>query len=260
MTIVRGKINKDNEWLEEQMVFRSPPPLFVASGVHFGSRFQWDKQGHLFFTLGERGTMQNAQDLTNTLGKIHRINDYGTVPEDNLFVNTPGAVGSIWSLGHRNPQGLTWNPVAGKLWESEHGLTGGDEIDIIEPGHKYGWRIATKAARGRNHEKIRAGSSSTIRRLRPAGFLSIPAISTRVGKIPACLVDALVGSELRRLEVSGDKVTHQEIAFDQFGRVHTVVQVPDGYLYVAIQSPTGVNGIPLAASTPGWIIRLMAMQ
>jgi glucose/arabinose dehydrogenase len=114
---VRGKISKDNTWTDQQVIFRSPTDLYVASGVHFGSRFVWDKDGHLFFSLGERGTMQNAQDLTKPLGKIHRVNDDGTVPKDNPFVNTPGADPTIWSYGHRNPQGFAWDPVSGKLWE-----------------------------------------------------------------------------------------------------------------------------------------------
>src|SRR6185503_10416880 len=78
--IVRGKINRNNEWTDQQVIYRVPSELYVASGVHFGSRFIWDRQGHLFFSLGERGTMQNAQDLKNPLGKIHRVNDDGTAP------------------------------------------------------------------------------------------------------------------------------------------------------------------------------------
>src|SRR5262249_43706310 len=109
--IVRGKSNKNNEWTDQQVGFRSPTGLDVPSGLHVGSRCEWDRDGHLFFTLGERGTMQNAQDLKNPLGKIHRVNDDGSVPKDNPFVNTPGADGTIWSYGHRNPEGLAWEPV-----------------------------------------------------------------------------------------------------------------------------------------------------
>jgi hypothetical protein len=88
--------------------------------------------------------MQNAQDLSSPLGKIHRVNDDGTIPGDNPFVKTPNAVPSIWSYGHRNPQGLAWDPISGRLWETEHGPTAGDEVNIIERGHNYGWGIATK--------------------------------------------------------------------------------------------------------------------
>ena len=85
----------------------------------------------------------DAQDLSKPTGKIHRVNDDGTVPTDNPFVKQAGALPTIWSYGHRNPQGLAWDPVTGKLWESEHGPTGGDEINIIEPGRNYGWGVIT---------------------------------------------------------------------------------------------------------------------
>src|SRR4249920_3005892 len=131
-----------NGWTDQELIFRGPPDLYSPSGSHFGCRLIFDRQDHLFFTLGERGTMQDAQDLSKPTGKIHRVTDTGAVPKDNPFVNKPGALGTIWSYGHRNPEGLAWDPVTGKLWESEHGPTGGDEINIIEKGHNYGWGVA----------------------------------------------------------------------------------------------------------------------
>ncbi|MEN3336741.1 MAG: aldose sugar dehydrogenase, partial [Acidobacteriota bacterium] len=126
--VVRGKINKNNEWTDQQVIFRAPPELYSSTNAHYGSRFIFDKQRHLFFTIGEKNAMVHAQDLGDPLGKIHRVNDDGTVPKDNPFVNRAGAVPTIWSYGHRHPQGLSWNPVDGSLWESEHGPQGGDEI------------------------------------------------------------------------------------------------------------------------------------
>ena len=154
--IVRGKINKNNEWVEQQVLFRAPAELYNSSNAHYGSRFIFDKENHLFFSLGEKQQMQDAQDLSKPTGKIHRINDDGTVPKDNPFVNKPGALPTIWSYGHRNPQGLAWDPVTGKLWESEHGPTGGDEINIIEPGHNYGWGVDHDGHPARHHEAHRA--------------------------------------------------------------------------------------------------------
>ncbi len=89
--IIRGKLNKNNEWTDEQVIFRGPPELYTTSGSHFGLRFLFDRDGHLFYSIGERGVMQNSQDLSNPLGKIHRVNDDGSVPKDNPFVSTPGA-------------------------------------------------------------------------------------------------------------------------------------------------------------------------
>jgi glucose/arabinose dehydrogenase len=106
--IVRGKINARNEWTDQQTIWRAPNGLYTSSGTHYGTRLLFDRENHLFFGLGDRNFNQpnKAQDLTSPFGKIHRFNDDGTTPKDNPFVNTPGAVGSIWTYGHRNPEGL----------------------------------------------------------------------------------------------------------------------------------------------------------
>jgi len=106
-------INDRNQWVDQAVVFRAPLELYTTSGAHYGCRLIFDRQGHLFFTVGERGNLASAQDLQTPLGKIHRVNDDGSVPSDNPFVNTPGAVPTIWSYGHRNPEGLAWEPNAG---------------------------------------------------------------------------------------------------------------------------------------------------
>jgi glucose/arabinose dehydrogenase len=259
--IVRGKINKKNQWTEQQVIFRSPAELYVSSGVHFGSRFTWDREGHLFFTLGERGTMQNAQDLKNGLGKIHRVNDDGSVPKDNPFVNTPGADATIWSYGHRNPEGLAWEPSTGRLWESEHGPTGGDEINIIEKGHNYGWGVASKGIQGGITKTSEPGMDDPIvyytPAIAPAGITFYTGSRYPGWKNSSLFVGGLVGQQFRRLEISNDKVVNQEVLFAQFGRVRDVVQGPDGYLYLALQTPTGGQGVPLSAATPGMIVRLL---
>ena len=89
--IVRGRINDRNQWVDQAVVFRAPAELYTTSGAHYGCRLIFDRQGHLFFTLGERGNQATAQNLETPLGKIHRVNDDGSVPADNPFINTPGA-------------------------------------------------------------------------------------------------------------------------------------------------------------------------
>ncbi|MEQ9208945.1 MAG: PQQ-dependent sugar dehydrogenase, partial [Pseudomonadales bacterium] len=138
---IRGRINDNNEWVDEEVIFRAAEDMYTTSGAHFGSRFLFDDKGHLFFSLGDRGEPEYAQDLSSPNGKIHRFNKDGTVPEENPFAGVDGALASIWSYGHRNPQGLAWDPDTGLMWESEHGPTGGDEINIIEPGKNYGWAV-----------------------------------------------------------------------------------------------------------------------
>jgi len=257
--IIRGKINKNNEWVDQQVLFHAKPEWYSSTNAHYGSRFIFDKQGHLFYTLGEKNSMANAQDLTNPLGKIHRINDDGSVPKDNPFVNTPGAIPTIWSYGHRNPQGLAWNPVTGKLWESEHGPQGGDEINIIEKGHNYGWGVITMGVQPGITERAHEGMEQPIVYYTPTIAPSGMTFYTG-NKYPQwknnLFVSALGGQQLRRLEIDGDKVTHQEQAFNQFGRVHDVIVGPDGYLYVTLQLP----GQSLSQSTPGMIARLIPVK
>jgi len=231
--IIRGKINKNNEWTDEKVLFRAPADVYSSTNAHYGSRFIFDKQNHLFFTLGEKNDPSKAQDLTTPLGKIHRINDDGSVPKDNPFVGKGNAVPSIWSYGHRNPQGLAWDPVSGKLWESEHGPQGGDEINIIEPGHNYGWGVITMGNDRRVTEQTHEGMEQPIvyytPTIAPSGMVFYTG-SRYPGWKNDLFVSALGGQQLRRLEISGDKVTHQEQVFNQFGRVHDVIIGPDGYL------------------------------
>ena len=140
--IVRGKI-RDNAWVDQQVIFRGSADLYSPANFHYGSRFIFDREGHLFYSIGDKGNAESAQDLSSPLGKVHRVNDDGSVPKDNPFVGKPGAVGSIWSYGHRNPQGFAFDPVTNKLWETEHGPTGGDELNLIEPGKNYGWAVVS---------------------------------------------------------------------------------------------------------------------
>ena len=261
MTVfVRGKIDKSNRWVEEQLLYRAPSELYTPSGSHYGARFLFDKSGHVFYTLGERGDMANAQDLSKPLGKIHRVNDDGSIPKDNPFVNTTNALPSIWTYGHRNPQGLAWDP-AGLLWESEHGPTGGDEINIIEKGKNYGWGVITMGVQNGITERSREGMEQPIVYYTPTIAPSGIAFYTG-SKYPGwknnLFVAGLAGQQLRRLEIKGRKVVHQEVVFEQFGRVRAVTTGPDGLLYVLLQNPTGAGtGVGLSASTPGMVIRLV---
>jgi glucose/arabinose dehydrogenase len=261
MTVfVRGKIDKSNRWVDEQLLYRAPAELYTPSGAHYGARFLFDNNGHVFYSLGERGDIANSQDLSKPLGKIHRINDDGSIPKDNPFANTPNAIPSIWSYGHRNPQGLAWDP-SGLMWESEHGPTGGDEINVIDKGKNYGWGVVTMGVQNGITERSREGMEQPIVYYTPTIAPSGIAFYTG-SKYPGwknnLFVAALAGQQLRRLEISGRKVTHQEAVFEQFGRVRAVTTGPDGLLYVLLQNPTGAGtGLSLSSSTPGMVIRLV---
>lgn len=261
-TIVRGRVNARNEWVDQQLIFRAPADLYTPDGTHFGSRFIFDREGHLFFSIGERGVMQYAQDLSNPIGKIHRVNDDGSVPKDNPFVSTPNAVPTVWSYGHRNPQGLSWDPRSGRLWESEHGPTAGDEINIIDRGRNYGWGVVT---RGRQPGITKVSEPGMVDPIvyytptfAPSGISFYSGDRYPGWKNTSLFVGGLAGQALRRLQIDGDTVTSQEVLFDQFGRVRDVVQGPDGYLYLALQYATGAGtNFGLIAPSPGLVVRMV---
>ena len=212
------------------------------SGVHFGCRMFFDKNGYLFFSIGERGTKTNAQDLKNYCGKIHRIHDDGSIPADNPFVKTPGAVGSIWSYGHRNPQGLWYDKKADVIWENEHGPKGGDELNIIKKGKNYGWPVITF---GVDYDGTIISPDTAKVGMEQPVFYWIPSIGpsslTRVtspvykGWQGDFLSGSLSFDSLDRLIMKGNKVVGREKLLPKIGRVRNVVEGPDGYIYVAVE-------------------------
>jgi aldose sugar dehydrogenase len=260
--IVRAHLNANGEWVDQQDIFKAPDRFYTPSVIHYGSRFLFDHKGHLFFTIGERGDMTNAQRLDTPLGKIHRVNDDGSNPTDNPFVHTPGAVPSIWSYGHRNSEGLSLDPATGILWESEHGPTGGDEINIIEKGHNYGWGVVSMGLQPgitRQHQK---GMDDPITYYSPAIGPSGITFNTG-GRYSAwkdnLFLTALVGQKLFRYEIVGRKITHQEILWDQYGRTRDVIMGPNGLLYVLLQNATGAP-MSTDAATPGMVVRLVPVN
>jgi glucose/arabinose dehydrogenase/cytochrome c5 len=256
--IVRGKI-KDNTWVDQQVLFRGPQELYTTANFHYGSRFTFDRTGHLFFSIGDKGTPENAQDLTKPTGKVHRVNDDGSVPKDNPFVNKPGALGSIWTYGHRNPQGFAWDPVTGKLWETEHGPTGGDELNLLEPGHNYGWAVVSYGMQPGITKSEQEGMDSPkaywTPTIAPAG-ISFYGGDKYPGWKNSLFVASLGGQQLRRIEIAKDTVTHQEVVFNEYGRVRDIVIGPDGLFYVALSLP----GQRLSDTTAGVVVRLVPVK
>ncbi len=238
-SVVRGHL-KDNAWTDEQVIFRAPVEFYRnTGGIHYGGRLAFDRKGFLFFSMGERGQSQDAQDLKRPNGKIHRFYDDGRIPADNPFINTPGAIPSIWSYGHRNPQGLRLDPVTGELWEHEHGPRGGDELNLIHPGLNYGWPLVTF---GMNYNGTPMTEFSTLPNVEPPVTAWVPSIAPcgmgfytgdRFPKWKNHLfVTSLAAQELVRLELKGGKVVDQEVIFKGLGRMRDVITGPDGLLYV----------------------------
>jgi glucose/arabinose dehydrogenase len=251
--VVRGKVNASNEWVDEQTLFKAPDELYTHPADHYGSRFLFDNKGHVFYSIGERHEFQNAQNLAVPMGKIHRTNDDGSVPADNPFVHTPGALPTIWTYGHRNPEGLAYDPVTGILWETEHGPTGGDEVNIIEPGKNYGWGVATMGLEPNVNHLYAPGMTPPVTFYNPA--IGPAGITFYTGdKFPAwknnLFITGMVGQKLIRMEIADRRIASQETLFQDYGRVRDVLTGPDGYLYVLLQN---MNGDPKGGS----IIRLV---
>ena len=212
------------------------------SGVHFGCRMIFDKNGYLFFSVGERGTKENAQNLTNYCGKIHRIFDDGRIPPDNPFVKTPKAIASIWCYGNRNPQGLWYDKKGDVIWENEHGPKGGDELNIIKKGKNYGWPVITF---GVDYDgTIISPDTSKVGMEQPV-FYWIPSIGpSSLTRVTSSIYKGWQGDFLSgslsfdcvdRLIMKNNKVVGREKLLPEIGRVRNVVEGPDGYIYVAVE-------------------------
>lgn len=220
--------------------------LFVAdawstAGGNSGSRVAFGLDGTIYMTVGERHEQKPAQDLRTHKGKIVRLNDDGTVPADNPFAGRAGVRPEIFAYGVRNPQGLFIDPMTGTIWEHEHGPRGGDELNVIERGHNYGWPAITF---GINYNGTIISADTAREGMDQPVSYWVPSISPSGltvysgDRFPAwrgnVFIGALSGLDLRRLEVVNRHVTHQETIVLPSGprRIRDVRQGPDGLLYV----------------------------
>lgn len=224
-----------------KLLYKAEPD--TKKGVHFGSRIVFDKEGYLYFSVGDRGERDiNPQDITRDNGKIYRLNDDGSIPKDNPFVGVDGAKEAIYSYGHRNPQGLTLHPETGALWEHEHGPKGGDEINVIEAGKNYGW---PKITYGKNYSGTSITKNRSLPGMEQPFYYWVPSIATSgmafvTGtKYPDWKGDLLVGSlkktYLERLTIRNNKVVAREKIADGIGRVRDVIIGPYGYIHIAVE-------------------------
>lgn len=244
--VVRGRI-KGHRWVDEETIFRAPRWTYRPGGVHFGCRLVFDDAGHLFFSIGERGHMQDAQDLTRPNGKVHRIFDDGRIPQDNPFLRVSNAIPSIWSYGHRNPQGLSLHPITRELWATEHGPRGGDELNLVQKSLNYGWPIITY---GMNYNGTPITALTAKEGLEQPVIHWTPSIAVcgidfyQGDKFPRwknnLLVTGLASEELRRVVIDGHRVVEQEVLFKGIGRGRHVITGPDGFIYVVLNKPDSV--------------------
>jgi len=228
-----------------EVIFRQSPK--VSGSHHFGSRLVFARDGTLFVTLGERNSeRQGAQDLGTHFGKIVRITKDGKVPPDNPFVAREGALPEIWSLGHRNVQGATLDPATGRLWVHEHGPRGGDEINLPQAGHNYGWPVITY---GREYHGPAIGEGTAKAGMEQPLHYWVPSIAPSgmafyTGDlIPAwkgqLLVGALAAKQVARLEFDEHGKVKSEERIPIGERVRDIRQGPDGALYLLTDEDAG---------------------
>ena len=247
--IMRARL-KENELIDKEVIYKATPN--TKKGHHFGSRIEFDKDGYLFFSVGDRGNRDvNPQDIKRDGGKIYRLNDDGSIPGDNPFVSTPGAKAAVFSYGHRNPQGMAMNPGTGEIWVHEHGPQGGDEINIIKPGKNYGWPLITY---GINYDDSTITDDTDLPGMEQPLHYWVPSIAPsgmdfiNSDRYPAWKGNLLVGSlkfqYLNLVSVENGKVVKEEKLMEGMGRVRTVKVAPDGYIYVSVEQLGIVRLIP----------------
>lgn len=240
--IIRAKLEEDR-LINLETIYKGTPT--VSTSHHFGSRIEFDREGYLYFSIGDRGKRDDyPQKTDNSNGKVHRLYDDGRVPKDNPFVGTEGAEESVYSFGHRNIQGIAMHPLTGEIWTHEHGPKGGDEINIIEAGQNYGWPVISY---GINYNGTKfTNLTEKDGMLQPLIYYT-PSIApcgmafVTSDKYPGWENNLLNGSlrfqYLERCVIKDNKVIEQEKLLEGIGRVRNVKVSPDGYIYVAVEQP-----------------------
>lgn len=237
--IMRAKL-EDNALVQSQVLYKASPNS--TRGQHFGSRIAFDGDGYLYFSVGDRGNRDvNPQDLSRDGGKVYRLNDDGSIPSDNPFVDQEGAIDAVYSYGHRNPQGMATHPETGKIWAHEHGPRGGDELNYIEPGKNYGWPVisyginynGTSFTDKTEMEGMEQPKTYWDPSIAPSGldFVTSDTYPDWKGK---AIVGSLKFNYLVIVDLDGTEVSNKNIVLEGIGRVRNVRQSPDGYIYVGV--------------------------
>jgi glucose/arabinose dehydrogenase len=238
--VARAKLvlEGDSGRLEDlKVIFRQVPA--ADSDLHFGSRLVWAPDGTLFVTTGERNMLRKeAQNPSNHIGKVIRINPDGSVPADNPKLE--GWAPEVWSIGHRNMQGAALRPETGQLYTVEHGARGGDELNHPEKGKNYGWPVITY---GVDYSGAKIGEGTAKEGMEQAVYYWVPSIATSglafyTGDLfpdwkGNAFVGGLAGARLERLVFAGDDVVASEVLLEDEGkRIRDVRQGPDGALWL----------------------------
>lgn len=243
-TLARAKLYQDRliQW-QDLLVTDSA----TSDNIHFGSRIAFDESGHLFFTVGDRGSRENAQNLGNHAGAVLRLNLDGSIPKDNPFIGNPQALDEIYSFGHRNPQGIYYDKAAKRLWVIEHGPRGGDEINLVRKGQNYGWPVISYGKEYWN-PFLAVGEGTHKKGMMQPQKVYTPSIAPSSlmiyqgslfpqwkGKLFA---GALVLKHINIVGVNreGDPVSEERILEGLGKRIRAIIQDREGYVYFSTDS------------------------
>lgn len=246
-SVVRAKLD-GYELTDHEEIYTGTP--MTNSRHHFGSRIAFDGDGYLYFSIGDRGEMHTAQDITNSNGNLFRLYDDGAVPQDNPFVGEDG-LDEIFAYGLRNIQGMAVHPETGIIWTNLHGPRGGDEINVHDkPGANYGWPEITHGINYNGTEitpdTARTGMEQPVLHwtpsIAPSGmdFVTGYRYPGWTGNI---LNGALAGQLISRVEIDGDQYVHEERILQGIGRIRDVRMGPDGFIYFSNESNGTINRI-----------------
>lgn len=245
----------DHAWVDQETIWQTDVDHYTAMpDMSAGGRIAFDDDGHVFLTIGIKGGSEIAgvQDLSLPYGKILRLNDDGSIPDDNPFVGRADALASIWTYGHRSPQGLEFDPATRRLWGTEMGQRGGDEVNLIERGRNYGWPLVS---RGLQYDGRPVDFAAELGiEFEPTDIVQpvvdltpAPAVSSLIVYDGAAfpnwrgnlLVGTLKATELYRMVVDGTKVEHRETLLDGLGRIRDIEADLAGRVYLLLENAAG---------------------
>ncbi len=244
--LARGRLSGDGtrlERVETLFEMRAGTGAGIGGGRHFGGRLVEAPDGHIFLTIGDRGQDAAAQRLDTHQGKVLRLTRTGAPAPGNPFAATPGALPEIWSYGHRNPQGMTFD-AQGQLWVHEHGARGGDEVNLVRPGRNYGWPVISY---GRQYSGGKIGEGTAKPGMEQPAHYWDPSIAPSgftiyTGRMfPEWRGDFLVGSLkfdlISRLDRAGGRLVEVErIAGPETERVRDIREAPDGAVWIIAEA------------------------
>lgn len=245
-TVARAQLEDDTLTDVETLFVQDPPK---EPGRHYGSRIVFMEDGTFLASIGDRGLRDPAQDTQDDAGVLLRLNEDGSIPSDNPFVDDDSVNDAHYSYGHRNQQGIVRHPESGIIWAHEHGPRGGDELNLIEAGNNYGWPEATYGREYNADEPVGIDPDETDEfvepviqwtpSIAPSGMAAYDgdAFPEWQGNL---FVGALAYQQVRRVVVDGEEVTHQEeLLQEELGRIRDVRTGPDGFIYLLTDDADG---------------------